>query len=134
MRNTTINLIVGILIGMLITGISDSVSTDTKTPTNVPVATTISSSSAAAELPSEFTSEVAPGLQIVEVPPPLDVNGLHPYQCYLNGQPVNIPKDVIKGILANHTDDSEKDPNFNVHNFTGNLKFVGGRTRGVVGE
>lgn len=134
MRKTTINLIVGILIGMLITGISDSVSTDTKTPTNVPVAATISSQSASTELPAEFTSEIAPGLQIVEVPPPLDLNGRHPYQCYLNGAPVNIPKDVIKGILAEHTDDSEKDPNFNVHNFTGNLKFVGGHTNGVVGE
>ena len=134
MRKTTISMIVGILLGMTISHISQQVSVpvtkdaDTKASTVPPVATKVK------VLDEELGMDIAPGLQIVEVPPPLDINGLHPYQCYLNGQPVNIPKEVIKGLLAKHTDGSKKDPNFNVHNFTGNLKFVGGRTRGVTGE
>lgn len=135
MRKTTINLIVGILIGLFISAISESVSgPHPNVPDMVPVATTVSLPTNSTPVVPELTSEIAPGLQIVEVPPPLDVNGLHPYQCYLNGQPVNIPKEVIEGLLAKHTDNSDKDPNFNVHNFTGNLKFVGGRDRGIVGE
>lgn len=134
MRKTTITMIIGIVIGMSITSVSNrfgSVHIQTKTQTGVvpPVATKVSINK-----DNLVESDMAPGLQIIQVPPPLDINGLHPYQCYLNGQPVNIPKEVIKGLLANHTDSLEKDPNFNVHDFTGNLKFVGGRSRGVVGE
>ena len=135
MRKTTINLIVGILIGLFISALSESVSgPHSSVPSVVPVATTVSIPTNTADVMPELTDEIAPGLQIVEVPPPLDVNGRHPYQCYLNGQPVNIPKEVIEELLAKHTDNSDKDPNFNVHNFTGNLKFVGGRNRGIVGE
>ena len=68
--------------------------------------------------------EMAPGLQIVKVPPPLDLNGRHPYQCYINGKPVNLPSELIESIMCEHGDPTENDPNFNVHNFTGNLKFV----------
>ena len=133
MRKTTINLILGILLGLVISEISSSVSVETDSTTFVPVATTITKQSEQVAA-TELSEQIAPGLQIIEVPPPLDINGLHPYQCYLNGQPVNIPKEVIEGLLAKHTDASEKDPDFNVHNFTGNLKFVGGRTRGIAGE
>ena len=132
MRKTTINLIVGILIGMFISAISDSVSgPGPKAPNTIPVATTVS-------LPDEpptteddlFAEEIAPGLQIIQVPPPLDINGLHPYQCYFNGEPVNIPKEVVKNILAGRIDSSNNNPDFNIHNFTGNLKTVNsGRTR-----
>lgn len=131
MRKTTITMIIGIVIGMSITSISDRfahVQTQTKSGVVPPVATKVSVTN------PELETNIAPGLQIIQVPPPLDINGLHPYQCYLNGQPVNIPKEVIEGLLAKHTDGLEQDPNFNVHNFTENLKFVGGRTRGVTGE
>ena len=125
MRKSTINLVVGILIGMFITGISDSVSGPrNKISSTTPAATSVSLPIKDPNVTRTASPEIAPGLQIVEVPPPLNLNGLHPYQCYLNGQPVTIPKDVIKGLLANHTDTSEKDPNFNVHNFTGNLKMI----------
>jgi hypothetical protein len=123
MRKTTVNLIVGILIGMLISGVSDSVSTDTATPTNVPVATTISSP-ISVDLPDPFDQQIAPGLQIVEVPPPLDMNGRVPYQCYFNGQHIRLPKEVVQQIVAKHGNPSDNDPNFNVHNFTGNLKMI----------
>jgi hypothetical protein len=123
MRKTTVNLIVGILIGMLISGVSDSVSTDTTSATNVPVATTISSP-ISVDVPNPFDQQVAPGLQIVEVPPPLDMNGRVPYQCYFNGQHIRLPKDVVQQIVAKHGNPSDNDPNFNVHNFTGNLKMI----------
>lgn len=136
MRKSTINLIVGILIGMFISGISDSVSGPRKTiPAITPVATSVALPvDPPKENVEELHEELAPGLQIVQVPPPLDINGLHPYQCYYNGNPVNIPKEVVKQILAGREDPSKSDPNFNVHNFTGNLKTVNGRTRSVVGE
>jgi hypothetical protein len=123
MRKTTVNLIVGILIGMLISGVSDSVSTDTATPTNVPVATTISSP-ISVDLPDPFDQQIAPGLQIIEVPPPLNLMGSHPYQCYMNGEPINIPKELVKQLVAKHGNPTDNDPNFNVHNFTGNLKMI----------
>ena len=123
MRKTTVNLIVGILIGMLISGISDSVSTDTTSSTNIPVATTISSP-ISAEVPDPFGQQIAPGLQIVEVPPPLNLMGNHPYQCYMNGEPINIPKELVKQLVAKHGNPTDNDPNFNVHNFTGNLKMI----------
>jgi len=123
MRTSTINLIVGILIGMLISGVSDSVSTDSMTPSNVPVATTISSP-ISVDVPNPFDQQVAPGLQIVEVPPPLDMNGRVPYQCYFNGQHIRLPKEVVQQIVAKHGNPSDNDPNFNVHNFIGNLKMI----------
>ena len=124
MRKTTINLIVGILIGMIISGVSDSVSTDSDaTQTNIPVATTITTP-ASLEVPNPFDQQIAPGLQIIEVPPPLDLNGRHPYQCYFNGQPVKLPNDVVKNLLAENDHLIEKDDSVNVHNFTGNLKMI----------
>ena len=124
MRKTTINLIVGILIGMIISGVSDSVSTDSDaTQTNIPVATTITTP-ASLEVSNPFDQQIAPGLQIIEVPPPLDLNGRHPYQCYFNGQPVKLPNDVVKNLLAENDHLIEKDDSVNVHNFTGNLKMI----------
>jgi hypothetical protein len=123
MRKTTVNLIVGILIGMLISGVSESVSTDSPSATNIPVATTISSS-ISAEATDPFDQQIAPGLQIVEVPPPLNLMGRHPYQCYMNGQPINIPKELVTQLVAKHGNPTDTDPNFNVHNFTGNLKMI----------
>jgi hypothetical protein len=124
MRKTTINLIVGILIGMIISGVSDSVSTDSEVmQTNIPVATTITTP-ASLEVANPFDQQIAPGLQIIEVPPPLDLNGRHPYQCYFNGQPVKLPNDVVKNLLAENDHLIEKDDSVNVHNFIGNLKMI----------
>ena len=122
MRKTTISMIVGILIGMIITNISNQVSVpvsadaDGKIP---PVATKIN-----VVEDTIFNSQIAPGLQIVEVPPPLDMMGNHPYQCYMNGEPINIPKELVKQLVAKHGNPTKNDPNFNVHNFTGNLKMI----------
>tara|TARA_B100001057_G_scaffold499861_1_gene612187 strand:+ start:1939 stop:2343 length:405 start_codon:yes stop_codon:yes gene_type:complete len=115
-------MIVGILIGMIITNISNRVSVpvsadaDRKIP---PVATKIN-----VVEDTIFNSQIAPGLQIVEVPPPLDMMGNHPYQCYMNGEPINIPKELVKQLVAKHGNPTKNDPNFNVHNFTGNLKMI----------
>jgi hypothetical protein len=135
MRKSTINLIVGILIGMFISGISDSVSGPrAKIPSMTPVATTVSLPVNTPVQTSPLHDEIAPGLQIIQVPPPLDVNGLHPYQCYFNGEPVSIPKEVVDKILVGRTNPSKNNPDFNIHDFTGNLKMVKGRTRSVSGE
>jgi len=135
MRKTTINLIIGILIGLLISEISDFRETDDTKPTGAVLAST--APGAPTTLPPEDSilgGVIAPGLQIVQVPPPLDINGLHPYQCYFNGEPVSIPKEVVEKILVGRTDPSKNTPDFNIHDFTGNLKMVQGRTRSVSGE
>tara|TARA_Y100000287_G_C14214475_1_gene352719 strand:- start:410 stop:808 length:399 start_codon:yes stop_codon:yes gene_type:complete len=126
MRKSTINLIVGIIIGIVISGISNSVSTDTLVPNNKSIATTVMAPVATTEpIESIFEkTEMASGLQIVKVPPPLDLNGRHPYQCYINGKSVKLPVELIEEIICEHGDPSESDPDFNVHNFTGNLKYV----------
>ena len=117
MRKTTISMIVGILIGMIITNISNQVSVPVVSDTSLPpVATKVNAAH------SPFNQQIAPGLQIVEVPPPLDMMGRHPYQCYMNGEPINIPKELVKQLVAKHGNPTDNDPNFNVQNFTGNLK------------
>ena len=128
MRKSTINLIVGILIGLFISAISDSVSDPISqvgnTPHGVmPPASTIVFSSDTKDK-NIFEKQIAPGLQIVEVPPPLNLMGNHPYQCYMNGEPINIPKELVKQLVAKHGNPTKNDPNFNVHNFTGNLKMI----------
>lgn len=129
MRKSTINLIVGILIGMLITTISDSVSGPRqKLPISTPVATTVSLPVDAKLSDPFFANQIAPGLQIIEVPPPLNLMGNHPYQCYMNGEPINIPKELVRQLVAKHGNPTKDDPNFNVHNFTGNLKTVNNPT------
>ena len=122
MRKTTISMIVGILIGMIITNISNRVSVPVNANADVkipPVATKVNVIE-----DTIFNSQIAPGLQIVEVPPPLDLMGNHPYQCYMNGKPINIPQELVKQLIAKHGNPTENDPNFNVHNFTGNLKII----------
>lgn len=112
-------MIVGILIGMIITNISNQVSVPVTTETTLPpVATKVKVTE------SPFDQQIAPGLQIVEVPPPLNLMGNHPYQCYMNGEPINIPKELVKQLVAKHGNPTKNDPNFNVHNFTGNLKMI----------
>ena len=119
MRKTTISMIVGILIGMIITNISNQVSVPVVSDTPLPpVATKVKVTE------SPFDQQIAPGLQIVEVPPPLDMMGRHPYQCYMNGEPINIPKELVKQLVAKHGNPTDNDPNFNVQNFTGNLKMI----------
>lgn len=125
MRKSTINLILGILIGLIIsqvsnlnepTNSSEAVGVETQMATTTPIADkTIS---------DPFNQVIAPGLQILEVPPPLDINGRVPYQCYFNGQPVRIPNDVVKSLLAENDHLIEKDDSVNIHNFTGNLKMI----------
>tara|TARA_B100001093_G_scaffold57489_1_gene48599 strand:+ start:2473 stop:2889 length:417 start_codon:yes stop_codon:yes gene_type:complete len=119
MRKVTASMICGIIIGMIISNMSDNFTVKLppndagKSITIPPVATKV-----------EFDRVIAPGLQIVEVPPPLDIMGRHPYQCYMNGEPINIPKELVKQLVAKHGNPTEGDPNFNVHNFTGNLKMI----------
>ena len=119
MRKTTISMIVGILIGMIITNISNQVNVPVVSDIPlVPVATKVNVAQ------SPFDQQIAPGLQIIEVPPPLNLMGSHPYQCYMNGEPINIPKELVKQLVAKHGNPTDNDPNFNVHNFTGNLKMI----------
>lgn len=123
MRKTTVTMILGIMIGMIISNISNQfavpVNIENDDSQNIlpPVATKINKF-------SEFDQQIAPGLQIVEVPPPLDMNGRVPYQCYFNGQHIRLPKEVVQQIVAKHGNPSDNDPNFNVHNFIGNLKMI----------
>ena len=121
-RKTTINLVCGILIGMFISGVSEKVSgpktpnTET-TPKTVATSVTLPSSE-----PLEELSQIAPGLQILEMPSPLNMNGLHPYQTYINGQPVAIPYEVVAKLLEEHDHLIANDENVNLHNM--NLKRV----------
>jgi hypothetical protein len=121
MRKVTVSMICGIIIGMIISNISDNFTVKLP-PSDIvvnipPVATQVEHS-------DPFDQQIAPGLQIVEVPPPLDMNGRVPYQCYFNGQHIKLPKDVVQQIVAKHGNPSDNDPNFNVHNFIGNLKMI----------
>jgi len=121
MRKVTISMICGIIIGMIISNISDNFTVKLP-PSDItvnipPVATQVEHS-------NPFDQQIAPGLQILEVPPPLDMNGRVPYQCYFNGQHIRLPKEVVQQIVAKHGNPSDNDPNFNVHNFTGNLKMI----------
>jgi hypothetical protein len=122
MRKTTVNLIVGILIGISIVKVSEY---GTEEPRPVQTTPTLATTNPVqSNVSNPFDQQIAPGLQIVEVPPPLDIMGSHPYQCYMNGEPINIPKELVKQLVAKHGNPSDNDPNFNVHNFTGNLKMI----------
>jgi hypothetical protein len=122
MRKTTVNLIVGILIGISIVKVSEyGIETSQSVQTTPTLATT---SPVQSNVSDPFDQQIAPGLQIVEVPPPLDMNGRVPYQCYFNGQHIRLPNEVVKQIVAKHGNPTDNDPNFNVHNFTGNLKMI----------
>jgi len=117
MRTTTISMIVGILIGMVITNISDRVSVPVARDTTIPpVGTKVSG--------TFVDQKIASGLQIVEVPPPLNLMGRHPYQCYMNGKPISIPNELVAQLVSKHGNPTDTDPNFNIHNFTGNLKMI----------
>ena len=129
MRKTTLNLIIGILLGIVIVKVSD-LTTDDVTNNNSSEQSFATTSPLKLSKPLKDESEqflnttMAPGLQIVKVPPPLDLNGRHPYQCYINGKSVSLPVELVEEIICEHGDPSESDPSFNVHNFTGNLKYV----------
>lgn len=129
MRKTTLNLIIGILLGIVIVKVSD-LTTDSVTNNNSSEQSFATTSPLKLSKPLKDESEqflnttMAPGLQIVKVPPPLDLNGRHPYQCYINGKSVSLPVELVEEIICEHGDPSETDPSFNVHNFTGNLKYV----------
>ena len=123
MRKSTINLILGILIGLIISQVSDiNYPTKPKTSIDKHIATPTPISTQSISYP--FEQQIAPGLQIIEVPPPLDILGSNPYQCYMNGELIKIPKEIVKQLVADHGNPTDNDPNFNIHNFTGNLKMV----------
>ena len=128
MRKTTLNLIIGILLGMVIVKVSDLTTDNVNSSNSEQSLATTSPLKLSKPIKDEseqfFNTNIAPGLQIVKVPPPLDLNGRHPYQCYINGKSVSLPTELIEEIICEHGDPSETDPSFNVHNFTGNLKFV----------
>lgn len=115
MRKTTVTMIVGIVIGMSISNISDKfgnpVTLESDKNIVPPVATKI-----------QYEQVMAPGLQIVEVPHPLNVNGAYPYQCYFNGEIVQLPKDMVKQFLSENG--VENGPDVNVNNFLGNLEYI----------
>ena len=94
------------------------------TSNHVPVIEKVVEEPEVVETEPVFKDMIAPGLQIVQVPPPLDLMGRHPYQCYFNGEPIKIPVETVKKILAKHGDPTKDNPDFNIHNFTGNLRFV----------
>ena len=122
MRKSTINLILGILIGLIISQVSDFNYTDSEEGS---VETHLAATTPIAE-PVSLTpfkpQVIAPGLQIIEVPPPLDINGNYPYQCYFNGELVKLPKEMVKQFLAEN--EVENSPDVNIHNFIGNLKMI----------
>ena len=124
MRKVTVSMICGIIIGMIISNISQNFTVKLPTTENAvdipPVATKVNR----IELEDPFTKVIAPGLQIIEVPPPLNLGGRHPYQCYFNGQPVKLPKEIVKNLLVENDHLIEKDESVNIHNFTGNLKMI----------
>jgi hypothetical protein len=123
MRKSTINLILGILIGLIISQVSDFNYTNSLEDGSVEMHLATTTPIVEPITPHPFESQVmAPGLQIVEVPPPLDINGRVPYQCYFNGEVVQLPKELVKKFL----DDNgiENDSDVNVHNFLGNLEYV----------
>ncbi len=121
-RKTTINLVCGILIGMFISGVSEKVSSP-KTPNKETTPKTVATSvTLPSPEPNEGLSPIAPGLQILEMPSPLNLNGLHPYQTYINGQPVAIPYEVVAKLLEEHDHLIANDENVNLHNM--NLKRV----------
>ena len=125
MRKSTLNLIVGILIGIVINHTSGLISVDSDI--NTPIATVVSQERKVHNKLDKldvFERQIAPGLQIIEVPPPLDLNGRLPYQCYFYGQPVKLPNDVVKNLLVDNDHLIEKDDSVNIHNFTGNLKMI----------
>ena len=121
-RKTTINLVCGILIGMFISGVSEKIS-GSKTPKQEITPKTVVAA-VSLPIPESFDEfrPIAPGLQILEMPAPLNMNGLHPYQTYINGQPVAIPYEVVAKLLKEHDHLIAKDENVNLHNM--NLKTV----------
>ena len=127
MRKSTVNLIIGILFGIAIVKVSDvATNSGAESVQKQSLATPSPIVVKPVEKEQEhfFGEKIAPGLQIVKVPPPLDLNGRHPYQCYINGKSVSLPVQLIEEIICEHGDPSENDSEFNVHNFTGNLKYV----------
>jgi hypothetical protein len=128
MRKTTLNLIIGILLGIVIVKVSDLTTDTTGGNSSEQSLATTSPLKLSKQIKEEggqfLNTTMAPGLQIVKVPPPLDLNGRHPYQCYINGKSVSLPIELVEEIMCEHGDPSETDPSFNVHNFIGNLKYV----------
>ena len=41
-------------------------------------------------------------LEILEIPPPLDMAGLHPFETYLNGKPIKIPYDMVRELVVTY--------------------------------
>ena len=121
-RKTTINLVCGILIGMLISEVSDRASGPDIPKTEVTPKTVATTVSLPRPEPREELQAIAPGLQILEMPTPLNMNGLHPYQTYINGQPVAIPYEVVAKLLKEHDHLIAKGENVNLHDM--NLKRV----------
>jgi hypothetical protein len=123
MKKNTLNLIFGILIGLVISEVSNNFSEikDESINNSPNSASFVVAPLPQPELELPF-STIAPGLQIIEVPPPLDIDGRVPYQCYFNGQLVKLPTEMVKQFLTDNG--VERDENVNIHNFTGNLKTI----------
>lgn len=123
MNKSTLNLIFGIVIGISIVKVSEFTSEKSESSN---VSQSVASPSPLkqnnSEVPDFVNQVIAPGLQILEVPPPLDIDGRIPYQCYFNGEVVKLPDEMVKKFL----DDNgiENSPDVNIHNFVGNLEYI----------
>ena len=94
MRKTTINVVSGILIGVFATTLANKIDSPVEPSGGVKpmIATSVS-------LPRQ---EVYGELEILEVPPPLDMAGLHPFETYLNGKPIKIPYEKVRELVVTY--------------------------------
>ena len=102
MRKTTINVVSGVLIGIFVTTMANKIDTQAE-PTNgvkPMIATTVS-------VPR---TEIRGELEILEIPPPLDMAGLHPFETYLNGNPIKIPYEKVRELVVTYRHTMNRKP------------------------
>ena len=94
MRKTTINVVSGVLIGMFATTMANKIDQKAEPSDGVKpmMATTVS-------IPR---TELRGELEILEVPPPLNMAGLHPFETYLNGKPIKIPYEKVRELVVTY--------------------------------
>jgi hypothetical protein len=92
MRKTTINVVSGVLLGIFATTMANKITPPAEPSGGVKpmIATTVS-------VPR---TEIRGELEILEIPPPLDMAGLHPFETYLNGKPIKIPYDMVRELVV----------------------------------
>ena len=95
MRKTTINVVSGILIGIFATKVTTEIDSrpNEQNGLSPTLATTVSVPKMELS-PSDF--------EILEVPPPLNMEGLHPFETYLNGKPIKIPYEKVRELVVTY--------------------------------